>query len=103
MSDTPSATARARAQALSACAAEPDISAPASPENDAAARRAALRDSIGETMRAGVQLKRAMLKRGLRGARAVCPRCGGNLLGYLCNHMRMACDGCDGCDIAMME
>ena len=64
---------------------------------------AAIFAKMEKTPETGMKLKRAMLKRGLRGARAVCPRCGGNLLGYLCNHMRMACDGCDGCDIAMME
>ena len=59
---------------------------------------------VATTLRDGVKLKKAMLKRGLRQARAKCPECDGMLHGALVgrkDHLRFACDG--PCNRQMME
>ena len=54
-----------------------------------------------------IKLKNAMLKKGLRRARAKCPRegCGGTLHSVIAgsrNHVRVHCDN-ESCSIRMME
>ncbi|MEQ9247051.1 MAG: hypothetical protein RLO21_13770 [Nitratireductor sp.] len=61
-------------------------------------------DQIHDVFETGVKLKRAMENKGLRRARATCPRCGSWLHGTLNGpgkHLRMACEG--NCGMAMME
>ncbi|MFA6966093.1 hypothetical protein [Bosea sp. (in: a-proteobacteria)] len=73
---------------------------------DARAEHEAFMASFGATLTAGLKLKRVMQKRGLRRARAKCPRCGfetlqGALVGRR-DHLRMWCDTPD-CPMEMME
>ena len=54
-----------------------------------------LQKSVAATMRDAVKLKKVMMKRGLRTARAKCPECEGELHGVLAgkrNHLHMSCN-----------
>jgi len=68
-------------------------------------REAFLREA-GATLFTGLKLKRVMQRRGLRRARAKCPRCGNETLqGALAgrrDHLRMWCDT-EGCGMGMIE
>lgn len=62
---------------------------------------------VAQVVETSIKLKRVMLKRGLKRARANCPRCGvaGALRGALVgsrNHMRMWCET-PGCSMELME
>lgn len=61
---------------------------------------------MSEILDAGTKLKKVMLKRGIRLAKAPCPICGNGMLhGSLAgskNHLHMYCDG-EGCNAMMME
>lgn len=63
---------------------------------------------VALVLETSIKLKRSMIKRGLRRARAICPRCGGGdgtLQGALVgprNHLRMWCDT-PGCSMEVME
>ena len=59
-----------------------------------------VRDVIGTAMK----LKKVMLKKGLKHAKAECPRCGSFIHGRIAgprNHLHMACEG--KCGMSMME
>ena len=62
---------------------------------------------VAQVVETSMKLKTSMLKRGLKRARANCPRCGvawalqGALVGSK-NHMRMWCET-TGCSMEMME
>ena len=59
---------------------------------------------LAEVLNTGMKLKKIMLKKHLKQARCVCPRCGGMIQATLAgprNHLHMACDG--GCGMQLME
>jgi hypothetical protein len=56
------------------------------------------------TMKIASRFKAVMVKKGLTEARAVCPRCQGDLRGFISgrkDHFRMSCKGT--CKMFMME
>ena len=60
--------------------------------------------TVRSTIRDATKLKKVMLDRNLRAAKAKCPECGGMLQGRLAgrkNHMRFWCEGT--CKRSMME
>lgn len=60
--------------------------------------------TVKSTIRDAMKLKKVMMGRNLRAAKAKCPECGGMLQGRLAgrkNHLRFWCDG--ECKRQMME
>lgn len=63
-----------------------------------------MKEGLLEVLKVGTRFKERMIERELDEARAECPRCKGDLRGFISGprkHFRMSCKG--GCGMMMME